>query len=284
MVSIEDYGEYETEWCPGCGNFAILKAIKQALVNLGREPHEVFIASGIGQSSKLPHYLKCNMFNGLHGRSLPPAIGAKIANHELTVLAVAGDGDCYGEGGNHFIHNIRRNPNITLIVHDNQIYGLTKGQASPTSELGLKTKIQNHGVFNTPLNPLAMAISLDCSFVSRGYAGDVSHLTSLIEKAISHRGFSLVDVLQPCVSFNKLNTFKWYSERVYKMDESEYIRDDRVRAFERSLEWGEKIPLGVFYKKEKPVFEDNFLALKSTTLVKSKLETEKVNELIDGFI
>jgi 2-oxoglutarate ferredoxin oxidoreductase subunit beta len=284
MVSIEDYGEYETEWCPGCGNFGILKAIKQALVNLGREPHEVFIASGIGQSSKLPHYLKCNMFNGLHGRSLPPAIGAKIANHELTVLAVAGDGDCYGEGGNHFIHNIRRNPNITLIVHDNQIYGLTKGQASPTSELGLKTKIQNHGVFNTPLNPLAMAISLDCSFVSRGYAGDVSHLTSLIEKAISHKGFSLVDVLQPCVSFNKLNTFKWYSERVYKMDESEYIRDDRVRAFERSLEWGEKIPLGVFYKKEKPVFEDNFLALKSTTLVKSKLETEKVNELIDGFI
>lgn len=281
---MEDYGEYETEWCPGCGNFGILKSIKQALVNLGKEPHEVFIASGIGQSSKLPHYLKCNMFNGLHGRSLPPAIGAKIANHEMTVLAVAGDGDCYGEGGNHFIHNVRRNPNITLIVHDNQIYGLTKGQASPTSEPGMKTKIQNHGVFNTPLNPLAMAISLDCSFVSRGYAGDTLHLTDLIEKAIDHRGFSLVDVLQPCVSFNKLNTFKWYSERVYKMDEAEYSRDDRVRAFERSLEWGEKIPLGVFYKKEKPIFEDNFDVLNSSTLVKSKVETEKMDDLIDAFV
>lgn len=284
MVIMEDYGEYETEWCPGCGNFGILKSIKQALVNLGKEPHEVFIASGIGQSSKLPHYLKCNMFNGLHGRSLPPAIGAKIANHEMTVLAVAGDGDCYGEGGNHFIHNVRRNPNITLIVHDNQIYGLTKGQASPTSEPGMKTKIQNHGVFNTPLNPLAMAISLDCSFVSRGYAGDTLHLTDLIEKAIDHRGFSLVDVLQPCVSFNKLNTFKWYSERVYKMDEAEYSRDDRVRAFERSLEWGEKIPLGVFYKKEKPIFEDNFDAFNSSTLVKSKVETEKMDDLIDAFV
>ncbi len=284
MVSIEDYGEYETEWCPGCGNFGILKSIKQALVNLEKDPHEVFIASGIGQSSKLPHYLKCNMFNGLHGRSLPPAIGAKMANHELTVLAVAGDGDCYGEGGNHFIHNIRRNPDITLIVHDNQIYGLTKGQASPTSEPGMKTKIQNHGVFNTPLNPLAMAISLDCSFVARGYAGDVAHLITLIERAINHRGFSLVDVLQPCVSFNKLNTFKWYSERVYKMDESEYARDDQVHAFAKSLEWGEKIPLGVFYEKGKPVFEDNFDALKSSTLVKSKYETEKVNELIDSFV
>ncbi|WP_406662510.1 2-oxoacid:ferredoxin oxidoreductase subunit beta [Methanolobus sp. ZRKC3] len=284
MVSIEDYGDYETEWCPGCGNFAILKAIKQALTNLGKAPHEVLIASGIGQSSKLPHYLKCNVFNGLHGRSLPPAIGAKIANHELTVLAVAGDGDCYGEGGNHFIHNVRRNPDITLIVHDNQIYGLTKGQASPTSELGMKTKIQNHGVFNTPLNPLAMAISLDCSFVSRGYAGDVPHLTELIEKAINHRGFSLVDVLQPCVSFNKLNTFKWYSERVYKMDEGEYPLDERVRAFERSLEWGEKIPLGIFYEKDKPVFGDHLDVLKSGPLVKGKPETEKINELIDGFI
>ena len=284
MVDMEDYGKYETEWCPGCGNFGILKAIKQALVNLGKEPHEVLITSGIGQSSKLPHYLKCNAFNGLHGRSLPPALGAKIANHELTVLAVAGDGDCYGEGGNHFIHNIRRNPDITLIVHNNQIYGLTKGQASPTSELGLKTKIQNHGVFNTPLNPLSMAISLDCSFVGRGYAGDVGHLTELIEKAISHRGFSFIDVLQPCISFNKLNTFKWYSERVYRMDADEYPLDDRVRAFERSLEWGERIPLGIFYAKEKPVFEDYLPALKQGPLIRSRPDMGKIDDLIDDFM
>ncbi|ABE51838.1 2-oxoacid:ferredoxin oxidoreductase subunit beta [Methanococcoides burtonii] len=284
MVSVEDFGEYETEWCPGCGNFMILKAIKRALAELGKEPHEVLLTSGIGQSSKLPHYLKCNVFNGLHGRSLPPAIGAKVANHELTVLAVTGDGDCYGEGGNHFVHNIRRNPDITLIVHDNQIYGLTKGQASPTSELGMKTKIQNHGVFNTPLNPLSLAISLDCSFVSRGFAGDVEHLTELIKKAIQHKGFSLVDVLQPCVSFNKLNTFKWYSERVYRMEEKDHSPKDRVKAFEKSLEWGERIPLGVFYVNEKPTFEDHLDVLSSGSLVKNKADPKKVDELLDSFI
>ena len=284
MVSIEDYGEFETAWCPGCGNFGILKAIKQALVNLGRSPHEVIITSGIGQAGKLPHYLKCNTFNGLHGRSLPPATGAKIANHEMTVLAVTGDGDCYGEGGNHFLHTVRRNPDITMIIHDNQIYGLTKGQASPTSEIGMKTKVQTHGVFNMPLNPLSLAISLDCSFVSRGYAGNISHLSKLIEKAISHKGLSLVDVLQPCVTFNKLNTFKWYSERVYEMDESDYELNDQVRAFEKSLEWGDKIPLGVFYVNEKPSFEDHLDVLASGPLYKNAPKTEQVNELIDGFL
>ncbi|KGK99799.1 2-oxoacid ferredoxin oxidoreductase [Methanococcoides methylutens] len=284
MVSVEDYGEFETEWCPGCGNFMILKAVKRALAELGKSPDEVLLTSGIGQSSKLPHYLKCNVFNGLHGRSLPPAIGAKVANHELTVLAVTGDGDCYGEGGNHFLHNVRRNPNITLIVHDNQIYGLTKGQASPTSELGMKTKVQTHGVFNTPLNPLSLAISLDCSFVSRGFAGDVAHLTELIKKAIQHKGFSLVDVLQPCISFNKLNTFSWYSERVYKMEEGDHSPDDRIKAFERSMEWGERIPLGVFYVNEKPTFEDHLDVLKSGTLVGNKSDPQKVDELLDRFI
>lgn len=284
MVSIEDYGQFETAWCPGCGNFGILKAVKQALANLGKEPHEVLVASGIGQSSKTPHYLRCNGFNGLHGRSLPPATGAKIANGELTVIAVTGDGDCYGEGGNHFLHAIRRNPDITLIVHDNQIYGLTKGQASPTSELGLKTKVQTHGVFNTPLNPLSLAISLDCSFVSRGYAGKIQHLTKLIESAIQHKGLSLVDVLQPCVSFNKLNTFSWYSERVYEMENPGYGLNDRVKAFEKSLEWGDKIPLGIFYVNDKPCFSDHIEVLKSGPLFRNKPETEMVNELIDGFI
>ena len=146
MVTLEDYKAGDTEWCPGCGNFSILAAVKKALVSLGKEPHEVLMVSGIGQSGKLPHYLKCNTFNGLHGRTLPPATGAKLANSELTVIAVGGDGDSYGEGGNHFIHALRRNPDITLLSHDNQIYGLTKGQASPTSELGMKTKIQTHGV------------------------------------------------------------------------------------------------------------------------------------------
>ncbi len=284
MVTMEDYLDIETEWCPGCGNFGILKAIKKALVNLGKEPHEVLIMSGIGQAGKLPHYMKCNTFNGLHGRALPPATGAKIANHELTVLTVGGDGDAYGEGGNHLIHTIRRNPNITTIVNNNQIYGLTKGQASPTSELGMKTKVQTHGVFNTPLNPLALAISLDCSFVARGYAGNIEHLTGILAEAIKHRGFALVDILQPCVSFNKINTFKWYGERVYRLDEEGYMPDDRVTAFKRSLEWGDKIPIGVFYKKEKPILEDGFSVLKDGTLISRPIDHALVDELIDSFM
>lgn len=284
MVSIEDYGNYETAWCPGCGDFGILKALKNALVDMGKSPDEMLLVSGIGQSGKLPHYLKCNFFNGLHGRTLPPATGAKVANHELTVMAIAGDGDCYGEGGNHLIHAIRRNPNITLLVHDNQIYGLTKGQASPTTESGMKTKINREGVFNKQLNPLALAISQDCSFVARGFAGDIQHLSELIKKAIEHKGLSLVDILQPCVTFNHLNTFKWYSERVYKLDENEYPLNDRVKAFEKSLEWGDRIPLGVFYVNDRPVLEDSFDALRSGPLIKTESKTEMVNELIDGFM
>ncbi|MBC7085570.1 MAG: 2-oxoacid:ferredoxin oxidoreductase subunit beta [Methanomethylovorans sp.] len=285
MVTMEDYHlDTEIEWCPGCGNFGILKSIKKALINLGISPHEVLIVSGIGQAGKLPHYMKCNTFNGLHGRTLPAATAAKLTNHELTVITVSGDGDTYGEGGNHLIHTIRRNPNITSIVHDNQIYGLTKGQASPTSEVGMKTKVQTHGVFNTPLNPLALAIALDCSFVARGFAGNIEHLTNILTEAIQHRGFALVDILQPCVSFNKLNTFKWYAERVYRLDEDGYIPDNRITAFERALEWGEKIPIGVFYKKEKAIMEDGFSVLKDGALIKKQKNHSIIEELIDSFI
>ncbi len=283
MVSLDEYKGGETAWCPGCGNFGILRALKKALVNLGKEPHEVLIVSGIGQSGKLPHYMKCNAFNGLHGRTLPPATGAKIANHELTVIAVGGDGDTYGEGGNHFVHAIRRNPDITLLVHNNQIYGLTKGQASPTSDLGMKTKVQTHGVLHTPLNPLSVAISLGCSFVSRGFAGDVNHLSKLIERAIEHRGFSLVDVLQPCVTFNRLNTFEWYRERVYKLEETEYKPVAREKAFEKSLEWGKKIPIGVFYQSRSRSFEEKLTVLSSGPLIKQKHKKADLIKLIDSF-
>jgi len=286
MVSLEDYKGGETTWCPGCGNFSILKAVKTALVKLGKSPHEVLIVSGIGQSGKFPHYMTCNTFNSLHGRTIPPATGAKAANHELTVLAVGGDGDTYGEGGNHFIHGIRRNPDITMIVHNNQIYGLTKGQASPTSDRGMKTKVQSHGVFETPLNPLALAVSLDCGFVARGFSGDVSHLTDLISKAISHQGFSLVDVLQPCVTFNKLNTFKWYKQRVYKLSETDYTTGSRINAFEKSLEWGDKIPIGVFYEKTGPSFEDNIPLLTRGPLVKQNPvpDARTLEKLINSFM
>ncbi len=196
---------------------------------------------------------------------------------------MGGDGDVYGEGGNHFIHTIRRNPDITLIVHNNQIYGLTKGQASPTSEPGMKTKVQTHGVLHTSFDPLAIAISLDCSFVARGFAGKAEHLTDLFAEAIRHKGFSLVDVLQPCVSFNRLNTFQWYSDRVYELDKKTYPTSDRVKAFEKSLEWGERIPLGVFYKKNAPSFEGKIEALAKGPLVKGTHDPSKIKQLLDGF-
>lgn len=271
MPSISDYKGQTPAWCPGCGNFGILRAFKDAMIELGLEPHQFIIVSGIGQAGKFPHYLRCNTFNGLHGRTLPVATGIRLANHEITVFAVAGDGDCYGEGGNHLIHAIRRNVNIKLLVHDNQIYGLTKGQASPTSLEGMVTKVQLSGVISEPLNPVAMAIALDCSFVARGFAGDTEHLKGLIKEAVQHEGFSIIDILQPCVTFNKINTYEWYRKRVYYL-ESEYDPFDRVRAFQRSLEFGERIPLGVVYRNKRSIFEKRVPAIEALPLVKQGVE------------
>jgi 2-oxoglutarate ferredoxin oxidoreductase subunit beta len=284
MVSIDDYKDGETEWCPGCGNFGILDSLIRALVNLGLEPHKVLMVSGIGQAGKLPHYLKCNTFNGLHGRGLPVATGAKLANPELTVIAVGGDGDSYGEGGNHFIHAVRRNPDITLLAHDNQIYGLTKGQASPTSEPGMITKLQTHGVITTPFNPLAVAISLDCPFVARGFAGDTGHLSSLIAEAVSHPGFALVDILQPCVSFNKLNTFRWYKERVYRLEEEGHDPANRAEAFGKALEWGERIPTGVIYRRDSEPFESRQPVLKKGPLAGQEYDPQALDGVLESFL
>jgi 2-oxoglutarate ferredoxin oxidoreductase subunit beta len=266
MSSVEDFkiGQ-KPAWCPGCGNFPILKTVKEALSELGMEPHGVVLVSGIGQAAKLPHYLKCNVFNGLHGRALPVATGARLANHDLPVIVTTGDGDCYGEGGNHLVHAIRRNVNLKLFVHNNQIYGLTKGQASPTSMEGMKTKVQTFGVMLEQLNPLALAIALDASFVARGFAGDGEFLKELMKQAIEHKGFALLDILQPCVTFNKWNTFKWYKERVYHL-EDDFDPTDRVEAFRRSLEWGERIPTGVFFRNKRPLLEEKFPTIKDRPL------------------
>ncbi len=272
MLSPDDYTiEQKPAWCPGCGNFSILRTVKESLAELEIPPHKVLLVSGIGQSSKLPHYMKCNTFNGLHGRTLPVATGARLANHGLPVIAIAGDGDCYGEGGNHLIHAIRRNINIKLFVHDNQIYGLTKGQASPTSGEGMVTKVQPFGVFSEQLNPLALAIALDAGFVARGFAGDTEFLKELMKEAMGHKGFSLLDILQPCVTFNKLNTFKWYRERVYRI-EPEYNPEDRSGAFTRSLEWGARIPTGVIYRNSRPTLEERVPIIKDTPLVRQDFD------------
>lgn len=261
MTSIDDYGDYETAWCPGCGNFGILKSLKQALVNCNLAPHEILLVSGIGQAAKTPHYLNANVFNGLHGRSLPVATGARLANPNLKVIVTSGDGCMYGEGGNHFLAAMRRNPDITVLVHDNQIYGLTKGQASPTSGRGFVSKAQPHGVFAAPFNPVAAAVAMGASFVARGYVGKQQHLISVITEAILHKGLSLVDILQPCVVFNKINTYKWYAKRCYELT-SEHNPADKKQALEKANEFGKRIPIGIIYREEGAVaFEDQFAAL-----------------------
>ncbi|MCS7214978.1 MAG: 2-oxoacid:ferredoxin oxidoreductase subunit beta [Thermodesulfovibrio sp.] len=282
MTTLEDFKGRTPAWCPGCGNFSILRAFNEAMVELGLSPHEFVIVSGIGQAGKFPHYTRCHTFNGLHGRSLPVATGIKLANHKLKVFAVAGDGDCYGEGGNHLLHAIRRNIDIKLFVHDNQIYGLTKGQASPTSMKGMLTKTQPFGVLSEQFSPITLAIALNCSFVARGFAGDIEHLKTLIKEAVNHKGFCLLDILQPCVSFNKVNTFEWYRQRVYRLSDN-YDPTDRVKAFEKSLEWGDRIPIGVIYKKERPTFEEQLPVIAQKPLVEQSFNFEKIRELLTKF-
>jgi 2-oxoglutarate ferredoxin oxidoreductase subunit beta len=283
MVTTADYAGGQTAWCPGCGNFGILIALKRALVELNIEPNRVLMVSGIGQAGKLPHYTKGNVLNELHGRTLPAATAAKIVNPELVVIAIGGDGDGYGEGGNHFFHSMRRNHNITYLVHNNQVYGLTKGQASPTSDAGFVTKTTPQGAY-TPVNPLTIAIAADCSFIARGFAGDTEHLSGLIKQAIQHKGFAFIDILQPCVTFNRKNTYEWYRERVYKLDETDYDPSNKPAAFEKAQEWGARIPIGVIYKKERPTFEEQIPALRKGPLVRQKIEPTKVEKLLEEFM
>ena len=270
-------------WCPGCGNYSILKIMKKTLSELNISPNELVLVSGIGQAAKIPQYFKTNYFNGLHGRALPPATAIKISNPNLTVIAESGDGDMYGEGGNHFIHAIRRNPDITNIIHNNMIYGLTKGQASPTSEIGFKTPVQMNGVFLEPFNPVSTAIALNASFVARAFSGDVEKTKNILKKAIKHKGFSIVDIFQPCVSFNKINTYNWFKENTYYLN-SKYDSSDRIEAFKKSIE-KEKLPLGIFYiNKKRKSFEKNFKFHqdKKIPLFKNELKLDILQKLIES--
>jgi 2-oxoglutarate/2-oxoacid ferredoxin oxidoreductase subunit beta len=277
-------GALKPAWCPGCGNFGILKAVQKAIDSSGLKPGQILMVSGIGQAGKLPHYARgVNILNELHGRPVPAAIGAKIANPDLVVIAESGDGDAYGEGGNHWIHAMRRNHDITYLVHDNQVYGLTKGQASPSSDAGFVTKSTPYGA-PEPINPITVAIACQASFVARGFAGDPDHLAEMILLGIRHKGFALIDILQPCVTFNHQNTFAWYSKRVYKLaDEKGYNPEDRAAAFARALEWSDRIPIGVIYRQARPVFEDQLPALKKGPMYGQKIEPQSVARLLDEF-
>ena len=283
MVTSQEFETgVENKWCPGCGNFGILSAMTDALVQLQIPPDKLLIVSGIGQAAKTPHYMQCNVFHGLHGRALPVATGAKIANHELTVIVNSGDGDCYGEGGNHFMHAIRRNLDILLLVHNNMIYGLTKGQASPTTALGMTTQLQPQGVISEPLNPLALALSLGAGFVARGFSGHGEHLSRLIREGIEHRGFSLIDILQPCVSFNRLNTFAWFRDRVYDLFDTEHDPEDYEGASVLSREYGERIPIGILYREEKPTFTDRIGILDSGPLISQSYDPRRLEAAISS--
>jgi 2-oxoglutarate ferredoxin oxidoreductase subunit beta len=283
-MSFDTFQTYETAWCPGCGNFSILDCLKTALEELGKDPYEVLMVAGIGQAAKLPQYISANSFCGLHGRSLPAAVAAKIANEKLTVIVDTGDGDSYGEGGNHFLHNIRRNVNITHFVHDNQIYGLTRGQASPTSVEGIVTDVQVKGNTTTPLNPVLVAIATGAGFVARAFSGHKDHLVEIMKQAIEYDGYAIVDILQPCVSFNKVNTFAYYNQRVYELDSS-YDRTDKLNALGKAMEFGDKIPIGVLYQEKRQTFhQKNYVLQTGIPLVDRVSDSDIIKNILKEFI
>ena len=259
-------------WCPGCGNFAILMTVKQALADLKLKNEEVVAVTGIGCHGKFTDYIKVNGIHTIHGRVLPIATAIKLANHELTVLGFAGDGDAFNIGLGHFAHTVRRNVNLTYLVHNNLIYGLTTGQVSPTSRPGFVTKTSPRGEWSIAINPLTQALTSHASFVARTFAGEPQHMKQVLVQAIEHEGFALVDVLQPCVSFNRINTYQFFRERVYKLGDKDHDTQNWEAAYKKAEEWGKKIPIGVFFMEERPAYRNNFPVLKKGPLVKQPLE------------
>jgi len=285
MVELADLKTLgQPNWCPGCGNFPIWHALKRAIVELRLEPHNVVIFSGIGCSSKMPHWVNTYGFHGIHGRPLPIATGARLANNNLTVIAVGGDGDGYGIGIGHFIHAMRRNLNITYIVTNNQVYGLTTGQTSPTSDKGFTTKSTPTGVIEMPINPIALAIASEATYISRGFSKEMKHLTKLIVDGVRHEGFALIDVLQPCVTFNRKNTYEWFSKRVYKLEETGHDVTNKQAAFLKSLEWNDRIPIGLFYREIRPTYEDELPQIAEAPLVRQRIEEINITALMDEFV
>jgi 2-oxoglutarate ferredoxin oxidoreductase subunit beta len=250
-LTIKDFkGKSEPDWCPGCGDFGVLSALKQAIAELGLYPHEVMVISGIGCSSNLPGYINTYGMHTLHGRALAVATGAQLANHTLKVIATGGDGDGYGIGGNHFVHSMRRNVDLTYIVMDNQIYGLTTGQISPTSLKDMKTKSTPFGSVENPINPIPLAIAAGATYVARGYTGQVKHLVDLIKGGIQHKGFALIDAFSPCVTYNHDNSHEFFKQRTKKLEEIGHDPTDFSAAMKQGYMWGEVIPIGLFWKRE----------------------------------
>ena len=272
-------------WCMGCGDFTILSTLKNALVELDVDTANTLIVSGIGCGSKTPHFVKTYGFEGLHGRSLPVASAAKLVNPKLNVIVVTGDGDGYGIGGNHFMHSMRRNLDICHIVQDNEVYGLTKGQASPTSEKGFKSPSTPSGVIEWPVNPLSWALAAGATYIARGYAMDIMHLKKLLVEGIKHKGYALIDVFQPCSTYNKIQTPQWYQQRIYKLEnEPGYDPTNRAMAFQKAEEWGAKIPIGLIYKENKPTYEDSVVQNMPTPVVDQDISNVNMDVLFSKFM
>jgi 2-oxoglutarate ferredoxin oxidoreductase subunit beta len=275
-VTLKDLeADVHPDWCPGCGDFGVLKSIKEAIVELRIPPHEVLIVSGIGCSSNLPGFVRAYGVHSLHGRAVPVATGAALANQALHVIAVGGDGDGFGIGMGHFIHAMRRNLNLTYIVMDNEIYGLTTGQASPTTTEGHKTKSTPRGNVEKPIQPLALAIATGATYVARGFSGEQKQLTRLVAGGIAHRGFSLIDVFSPCVTFNTVNTYSWFKERVYKLEDESYDPGDLMAAMAKAFEFGARLPVGLFYEANRPTYEDSEPVLTRGPLVDQPLGLDR---------
>ena len=286
-LPVETYkGPVEPDWCPGCGDFGVLKGIQTAAAKLGIPTHNLLVVSGIGCSSNLPGFINAYGIHSLHGRAVPVATGAHLANTDLKTIITGGDGDGYGIGVGHLIHAMRRNLDVTYIVMDNQIYGLTTGQTSPTTTVGHKTKSTPMGNVENPLNPLALAITAGATFVARAFSGEQKHLADTIAAAIEHKGFSLVDVHSPCVTYNKINTYPFFKERVYKLEDENWDPSDFNSSLNKAWEWGDRIPMGVVYKTDKPTYEDSEIAFKKGALVKQDLRADKKvwQECIDEMI
>ncbi|MBC7226711.1 MAG: 2-oxoacid:ferredoxin oxidoreductase subunit beta [Thermoflexales bacterium] len=290
MVTVDDFASpVRPTWCTGCGNFAIWNAVKRALAQVGLAPHQVMIVGGIGCGSKLPDYTRANGYMTLHGRTVPVATGIRLANHGLRVICTHGDGDAYAEGLGHMLHAARRNIGLVDIIQDNRIYGLTKGQYSPTSDRGRVTKTSPWGAFELPVNPIALALAAGATFVARSWSGDLNHLTETIVRALGHRGYALVDIFQPCVTFNRQNSYDYYRPRVYKLqDDPTYDVTDKMAAFARALEWGDRIPIGVFYQVEdRPAYEEQVPALRAGPLAPrplEKLRPEQIRRLLEELV
>jgi 2-oxoglutarate ferredoxin oxidoreductase subunit beta len=273
MVMADLKGKVDPDWCPGCGDFGVLAAVQKALVELQIPKHEVATISGIGCSSNFPGFIDTYGMHTLHGRSLPVASGMKLANHAMTVLVTGGDGDGFGIGAGHFVHTMRRNLDLTYIVMDNQIYGLTTGQTSPTSRIGMKTKSMPFGNVDAPVNPVSLALAAGATFVARGFSADQKHLTELIKRGIEHKGFSFIDVFSPCVTYNHDNTFQWFRPRVKKLEENPaYDPADWQAAMEKSTLWDDEIPIGLFFERtDVPTAHDAEPVLKPGPLVHQEL-------------